>query len=94
MGRGIGVGAVVLVSLAATACGSGAPIILNTEKVERAIEAQTLAQRHKRVNVSCPSGVVQRTGLVFACTAVFRGGQAQFTVTELDAVGHVRFVAK
>jgi hypothetical protein len=78
--------------LAIAACGSTPPpVILNTEQVERAIEQSSLAQRHIRVNVSCPSGVHQQKGLVFNCTAVFHGGTTRFVVTELDSAGHVHY---
>ena len=88
-------GVLVGPSLLVAACGtSNPPTILNTEKVERAIEQSTLAQRHKRVNVTCPSGVRQVKGLTFACTAVFRGGTTRFVVTELDGAGNVHYEAR
>jgi hypothetical protein len=88
------VGLLVGASLGIAGCGqSAAPVILNTEQVERAIEQSSLAQRNKHVNVSCPSGVHQKKGLTFVCTAVFRGGHAQFVVTELDNAGHVHYEA-
>lgn len=82
--------------VALSACGSSKkpPTILDTEKVERAIELSSKTQRNVRVNVSCPSGVQQRKGLVFTCTAVFRGGRARFTVTQRDDAGNVRYVAR
>ncbi|MGI8801795.1 MAG: DUF4333 domain-containing protein [Solirubrobacteraceae bacterium] len=76
------------------ACGSSPPTILNTEKIERAIEQSSLTQRHKRVNVTCPAGVHQTKGLVFACTAVFRGGTTRFVVTEVDGAGNIHYVAR
>jgi hypothetical protein len=91
-------GAVVLAaaSFAAAGCGgsSGSPTILNTEKVERAIEQSSLAQRHQHARVSCPSGVHQKKGLVFACTAATASGKTEFTVTELDGGGNVRYEAR
>lgn len=85
----------VVGSLAATGCGSSpSPTILNTEKIERAIEASSLAQRGTRVQVTCPSGVYQTKGLVFSCEAIFRGGRTQFVVTELDRAGHVHYEAR
>jgi hypothetical protein len=68
-------GALAIGALAMTAGGSpGAPTILNTEKVERAIEQSSLNQRGEYVQVSCPAGVHQRKGLEFSCTAVFARG--------------------
>jgi hypothetical protein len=85
-------------SLTLSACGSSgsAPAsvpILDTEKVERAIERSSLDQRGKHVQVSCPSGVHQRMGSVFSCT-VIKGGSARFVVTQLDGSGHVRYEAR
>jgi Domain of unknown function (DUF4333) len=83
-----------IAALALTACGStAAPLKLNTVKVERAIEQSSLTQRHKRVDVNCPSGVHQQKGLVFYCTAVFHGGRTQFVVTQLDNSGDVHYDA-
>ncbi|HEY1537802.1 MAG TPA: hypothetical protein VGF63_00285 [Solirubrobacteraceae bacterium] len=87
-------GGLVAVTLAVAACGStSSPTILNTEKVERAIEASSLAQRHKHVHVSCPSGVHQKKGLVFACVTLSPHGTTRFVVTELDGAGHVHYQA-
>ncbi len=82
--------------LAVSGCGasSSGPVILNTEKVERAIEQSSLTQRHIRVQVSCPSGVHQTKGLAFFCTAAFKGGTTQFGVSEADGAGNVRYVAR
>jgi hypothetical protein len=84
----------VATSLAVAACGSsGSPTILNTEKIERAIEQSSLAQRGTKPRVSCPSGVHQKKGLVFSCTAVVKRVNTRFVVTELDGSGHVRYEA-
>jgi hypothetical protein len=92
---GLFAGVLVAASLAVTACGSsGSPIILNTEKIERAIEHRSLAQRGKHVQVSCPPGVHQKKGLVFSCTAVDEHGSTRFAVTELDGSGHVHYEAR
>jgi hypothetical protein len=94
MGGSLAAGAVVAVSLALTACGSsGSAVILDTEKVERAIERSSLAQRGKHAQVSCPSGVHQKKGLAFDCTAVVGRGSTRFVVTELDGSGHVHYEA-
>ena len=78
----------------ATAPSAAAITILNTEKVERAIEHSSLAQRGKHAQVSCPSGVHQKKGLVFSCTAVVGRGSTRFVVTELDGSGHVHYEAR
>ncbi len=94
--RSLVAGAVVAPALAISGCGTTtvSPTILNTEKVERAIEQSGLTQRNKRVNVTCPSGVHQQKGLTFACTAVFKGGTTPFVVTQLDGLGNVHYVAR
>ncbi len=84
-----------LAAVGLTACGSlgsKAPTILDTEKIERSIERAALVQRRVRVQVSCPSGVVQKKGIVFTCRAVVAGGgSTRFVVTELDDAGSVRY---
>jgi hypothetical protein len=93
--RAIVVGGLVAASVGVSACGSsGSPTILNTEKIERAIEHSSLAQRGTRTQVSCPSGVHQQKGLTFTCAAVVGRSSAQFIVTELDGSGHVHYVAR
>jgi hypothetical protein len=95
LGRSLLAGGLVAASLAATACGSsGAPTILNTEKVERAIEQSSLAQRGKHAQVSCPAGVHQTKGLVFSCTAVVGRGSTRFVVTQLNGAGRVHYEAR
>lgn len=75
--------------------GSAAITILDTEKIERAIESSSLAQRGMRVRVSCPAGVHQKKGMEFFCTAVMRsGGSTKFVVTELDGSGRVHYEAQ
>jgi hypothetical protein len=93
--RGVVAGVLGAATLAVTACGSaGSPTILNTEKVERAIEQSSLAQRGKHAQVSCPSGVHQKRGLVFSCTAVVGQSSTRFVVNELDGSGHVHYEAR
>jgi hypothetical protein len=88
------VGVLAAACLALCACGSAqAPTILNTEKVERAIERSGQAQRATDARVSCPSGVHQKKGLTFSCRAVFDGGSTRFVVTQLDGAGHVHYEA-
>ena len=94
--RVTGIVALAVVSLAAAGCGGGDdnPTILNTEKVERAIERSVALQRGKTAHVSCPSGVHQKKGLVFNCTAVVKRQSTQFVVTQQDGAGRVRYVAR
>jgi len=69
-------------------------VVLNVAKVQRAIEASVLHQRHLRATASCPAEVLQRAGLVFQCTAVIDGEAHRypFVVSELDDAGHVRYL--
>jgi uncharacterized protein DUF4333 len=85
----------IAASLALIACGSsGSTTILNTEKIERAIERSSLAQRGKVAQVSCPSGVHQEKDLVFSCTAAVGPSNTRFVVTQLDGSGHVHYEAR
>ena len=90
------IGITVVAGLAVAGCGpSDTPTtILNTEKVERAIERSSLVQRKQTVHVSCPSGVHQKMGLVFSCVASSPRGETRFVVTQIDASGRVRYVAR
>lgn len=94
MRRTLSVTAALLAS-ATAACGStDVPTILDTEKVERAIERSSIAQRGLRPRVSCPAGVYQKDGSVFSCTALLRGKGTRFVVTQTDGDGNVRYEAK
>jgi hypothetical protein len=95
--RSVLAGGLLAAGLAVTGCGAATttPLtILNTEKVERAIDKSILAQRGQRADVSCPSGVHQKSGLVFACTAVVKGKATRFVVTQRDAAGNVHYEAR
>ena len=82
-------------TLASAGCGSSkAPTVLNTEKVERAIEQSALVQRGQRAHVSCPPGVRQKKRLAFACTAVAGRSTTRFDVTQLSGSGQVRYEAR
>jgi hypothetical protein len=97
LGRTLISGTLVAVGLAAAGCGAGGggdATILNTEKVERAIEQSSLAQRGQHAHVSCPAGVHQKKGLTFACTAVVGQATTRFSVTQLDGSGRVHYVAR
>jgi hypothetical protein len=88
-------GVLVAVSLALSACGSSrSATILNTQKIEGAIEQSSLAQRGAHVQVDCPPGIHQQKGLVFSCIAILGHSSTRFVVTELNASGHVRYVAR
>ena len=93
--RALVAGGLAAASVAAAGCGGETKTvtILNTEKIERAIERASLAQRDKRVRVSCPSGVHQKKGLVFSCTAVGQNSRTTIKVTTLDGSGNVRYKA-
>jgi hypothetical protein len=73
---------------------SHAPVILDTERIERAIETTSLAQRGADARVSCPAGTPQRSGLVFSCTALVGRSQTRLVATQLDGSGRVRFEAR
>jgi hypothetical protein len=91
------VGSFLALSLAVAACGSSTGTgerVLNTAKIERAIEHASLLQRGKTVTVTCPPTVQQHKGVVFFCEAVYRGGRTSFMVTELNAFGDVHYVAR
>lgn len=95
--RATGIVALAVVSLATAGCGGKGddnPTILNTEKVERAIERSVALQRGKTAHVSCPSGVHQKKGLVFKCSAVVKRQSTPFVVTQQDGAGRVRYEAR
>ncbi|MBV8944027.1 MAG: DUF4333 domain-containing protein [Solirubrobacterales bacterium] len=88
-------GAGVLAAVAALAGwwnGTSTPVILNTVKVERSIEASILSQRHLASAVSCPVNIVQKSGVVFDCVATVGKRQFPVVVTETDSNGHVVYV--
>ena len=88
--------AIIAAGLAVSACGKSerAPTILNTEKVEHAIEQSISEQRGKNARVSCPSGVHQKKGLEFVCTAVVKRASTRFVVTQRDGAGQVHYEAR
>jgi hypothetical protein len=98
LGRGL-CGVVVLVC-GLSACGSTRPAgtsaqrYLDTSRVALAIERSTLSQRGLHAYAYCPSEVPQIKGQSFTCIAyAARVAPATFTVVQLDARGHVRYVA-
>jgi hypothetical protein len=72
--------------------GSSDKKILDTERVERAIEQSVFQKRHLRAQVSCPSGTEQKKGVTFRCTATYRGGSNPFDVTVDSDGGAVHYV--
>jgi hypothetical protein len=89
-------GAAVL-ALSLGGCGSSKPksvVILNTERVELAIQQSIDAQRHVRAQVTCPAGVHQRKGLTFHCTVESRFGTTTFVVRQDDDKGNVSYAAR
>jgi len=97
-GRATAMITLVVASLALAGCGKSdddaGPTILNTEKVERAIERSVAVQRDKIAHVSCPSGVHQKKGLVFNCTALVKRQSTKFVVTQQDGAGRVHYEAR
>ena len=88
-----GAGVIALVAVAAGLWnGKTSPVILNTERVERAIESSIVQQRHLSSSVSCPVNIVQKAGVVFSCQATVRGRVFSVVVTETDSSGHVTYV--
>jgi hypothetical protein len=95
LGRPLAGGVLVAASIAVTACGSsGSPATINANTIERAIADSSLAQRGIHAQVSCPSGVPDKQGLVFYCTAVVNRGSTTFVVTELNGSGAVHYEAR
>lgn len=93
------VAAVAAASLAVSACGGTAARskrapILNSQKVERAIERSAMDQPGVKAVVSCPKGVRQKQGATFSCTAIVGRSSTEFVVTQLDGTGDVHYVAR
>jgi hypothetical protein len=91
-----GLTGVIAAGLMMFGCGARAPAarLLDTARIERAIERSSLTQRGERPLVSCPSGVRERAGLVFTCIATVGRASTRFVVTELDGAGRVHYVAR
>jgi hypothetical protein len=84
----------LVIAAALTGCGSDEVVILNTERVERAIEASIQQKRGLEAHVSCPSGVHQKQGLTFQCVAQLKNGTTRFEVKQTDDRGHVTYVGR
>jgi hypothetical protein len=85
---------VVLAACGSTRTVTVRPVILNTERVERAIEASIFAQRRLHASASCPIGVVQQKGNRFTCFATVNGRRYPVAVTQADGAGHVTYVVR
>jgi Domain of unknown function (DUF4333) len=66
--------------------------VLDTERIERAIEQSILEKRDLTATVSCPSGTKQKKGVKFRCTATYKGGKTVFLVTQDDDKGAVHYI--
>jgi uncharacterized protein DUF4333 len=89
----LGLIALALMAVPFSGCGSSKkPKILDTERVERAIEQSIVEKRHLRATVSCPSGTEQKKGIKFRCIATYKGGRTPFVVTEDDDKGAVHYI--
>ncbi|MBV9193420.1 MAG: DUF4333 domain-containing protein [Solirubrobacterales bacterium] len=87
-----GAAVMALVALAAGLWnGTSNPVILDTERVEQAIGASILQQRHLHSNVSCPVNIKQHEGVVFYCEATVGSRNYPVVVTQVDGKGHVTF---
>ena len=83
----------VAAALALSGCGgSDKPKILDTERVERAIERSILQKRKIPAMVTCPSGIEREKGKKFRCLATYKDGRTPFLVTQTDDRGAVRYV--
>ena len=69
-------------------------VVLDVAKIERSIESSVFKQRRLRATASCPREVLQQAGLEFRCIAVIDGASQRypFVVSEVDNVGHVRYL--
>jgi hypothetical protein len=74
--------------------GSSTPVILNSDRVARAIESSIKEKRHLESTVVCPVNVVQQQGFVFNCLATVKGHQFSVVVTEVNSSGYVTFVVR
>ncbi|MEA2309526.1 MAG: hypothetical protein QOI65_1812 [Thermoleophilaceae bacterium] len=93
----IGAGAALAVAGAVAGCGGGSSSfdknkVLDTERVERAIEQSIVEKRKLTAMVTCPSGVEKKKGLKFRCTAAYKGGTTTFLVTQDDDKGAVHYI--
>lgn len=76
-----------------TKAATTAPVILDTKRVERAIEGTIRSKRQIDADVTCPSGVHQSKGLTFRCVATISSGTAAFVVRQTDDAGDVTYAS-
>ena len=82
-------------AIALAGCGSSEETrILDTQKVESAIEQSILNQRDQEADVSCPSGVHQEEAIEFSCVASVSSQDTRFYVTQTDGSGNVHYEAR
>ncbi len=96
-----------LLALGLSACGSSGQVsssdasanrqgpLLNTKRVELAIEQSVLVQRDLHAQAFCPSQVQQMRGQTFICLAYApKVRPAAFTVRQIDDAGRVQYSSK
>jgi hypothetical protein len=72
---------------------SSAPLlVLDVARVQTAIRLQIRKKLHLEAHVKCPKPVLQKTGIVFKCSATTKRGTMPFTVTEINNYGRVTYV--
>ena len=86
------VAAVLVVALSSCGTKTVKPKILNTETVERAIEASISQKEHFNSLVSCPPGTEKKKGVVFQCMAYYTDGRTPFRVTVDSDKGAVHYL--
>lgn len=90
-----GAGAMAIIALVAGLWNhTSTPVILNTVRVQRAIQASIQSQRHLSSTVSCPVNIVQKSGVVFNCVATIGRRRFKVVVTQTDGKGHVVYVVE
>jgi hypothetical protein len=65
---------------------------LNINRVIKAITDQTRLEAGVPAAITCPDHVMVKQGAQFNCAAHFSVGHVRFTVVQVDAQGHVRYV--
>ena len=88
-------GAAIAGALLMAGCGSSEAVtILDTQKVEFAIEQSIMSQRNQVADVACPSGVHQDEAVEFSCIATVGSQDTRFAVTQTDDAGNVHYEAR
>ena len=68
--------------------------LLDTHRVATSIQQSILSERHIHAEVNCPSGIVQRAGATFTCTAVSKKATTPFAVTVVNDRGYVTYIGE